>query len=90
MTESGVRDIGEVRCETRHQGGEWIVLYNDPDDPNANKGFGKFVSVFGAGRNFKKPKDALVALAADLRRRKYMGSLKNEKPTMIKKRGLMA
>lgn len=85
-----LKDLGEIECETRHQGGEWIILYNDPDNANANRGLAKFVSFFGAGYGFKKPILALSALGADLRKRGYSGTLKNIKPTVVKRGGVSA
>lgn len=83
-------DLGEVLCETRHEGGEWIVFYDDPDNPNSGRGLARFSSIFGAGLGCTKPKDVLTALATDFRKRGYTGSLKNTKPTYVKKHGVQA
>jgi hypothetical protein len=85
-----LKDLGVIDCETRHQGGEWIVLYNDPDNPNAKKNVGQFVSFFGAGHGYKKSILALSALGADLRKRGYTGTLHNIKPVMAKRGGVPA
>ena len=85
-----LKDIGELKCETRHQGLEWVVLYNDPDNPNSKRDMGQYISAWGFGKKYRNPKEALSGLAEDLRRRGYTGSLKNMKPTRVKRGGVEA
>lgn len=82
-----LKDIGEIKCKTKYEGGEWLVLYNDPDNPNSGKGHAEFVSIWGAGRRHRNPKEALCGLAVDLRRRQYTGNLKNLTPSRVKRGG---
>jgi hypothetical protein len=81
-------DIGEVKVEPRREGGEWFLLYTHPEDKRKmGNNFRELNSVYGAGRGHKKVRDALCGLAATLRKEGYTGTVKNMKPSRVKRGG---
>jgi hypothetical protein len=77
-----LKDIGELKCETRHEQGEWVVYYEDPDQPAG------ITARFGGGLKFRTSKDAVTGLAQDLRKRGYTGSMRNMKPAQATRNGV--
>jgi hypothetical protein len=67
-----LKDIGELKCETRHEQGEWVVYYEDPDQPAG------ITARFGG----------VTGLAQDLRKRGYTGSMRNMKPAQATRNGV--
>lgn len=76
-----VKSIGTLDCKTRHELGEWVVYYVDPDSPGVE-------SRFGGGRKFKTSHLAVTGLAVHLRSRGYTGSLRNVRPVQGRKHGV--
>ena len=77
-------DIGTVNVELKHEMGEWVLYYTDPDQPPG------ITARFGGGLKKRRPLDVQSALARDLRSRGYTGKIVNTRPALIRRGGVKA